>query len=225
MKHHLLTTLLLVSCMVTAQAKTAYRSARTTQKNMTTTKFGTKLGPTSYFISHKNYDKNKIQDYIVTRLHANIFGEYQISEQLGTQLNLAYTQKGNKEQAETFDLSEIKIQTNYLLVATTLRYYPGSDKQFCLHGGSYAAYLIAAELIATIGDTKTQKIDLKQPKYKLNNLDFGLVIGLDYEFDMGLIVGLDYQIGLRNVADREGLKNKNRGTEFNVGYNFAKLMQ
>ena len=69
------------------------------------------------------------------------------------------------------------------------------------------------------GETESDSEDVKE---FMNNMDFGLNIGLGYRMESGLFFQGRYNIGLSNVADEGGddYKMNNSVIQFSVGYFF-----
>lgn len=247
MKNLLLLTIVMACSVVTAhgQGKT-YKHSPSYQKSGEI-KFGLKLGINNSWISYEDEVNSNSVNRLIFRQHAGAFGEYKFTDEVGLQLALLYSGQGVKKitmQASNSLIEtkcKVKMPLDYIIVTTTLRLYPGAERQFCLFLGPYIGYLMSGVIYTYVDGKKASEVNLKskmayayvdgkknqegQPVQvpELRNLDVGIVVGLDHEFPMGLILGLTCNVGLRNIFEED--KSKNLVMQYGLGYNFAKLMQ
>lgn len=231
MRKALLLSLILVLPAVTARGQGKRKQYRPSdQTSAGAIKFGLKLGPSNFGTQRKGDKLEDLTNCQILRFHAGAFGEYKFIDKVGLQLALLYSGQGRQDKLDSYlpdreGKGEVKkLKLNYLLAASTLRWYPGADRQFCLFIGPYLGYCMSAMEYPYI-DGKQQEpgVDLKASPDPIKNLDLGIVLGLDYEFAMGLILGFANNTGLKNLFDN--LEAKNFGGQFSVGYNFAKHIQ
>lgn len=210
--------LMLISLLVLSAA-TGYAKS---ESGYGTLKFGGKLkvhGMNFLTVSQKN------DMFLVRPIPSwGFFGEYGISDIIGLQASLEYSAQGNKlyhnrANREKKHFEDKNVNINYCMLTMICRFYLEEERKFCVFIGPRLSYLVSANAI-TFHDGK--KTELKGPPFK--RFDWGMLLGLDYEFDNGILFGFDTNIGFSEIAKK---KTRHRERTFSFGftggYNFAKL--
>ena len=176
-------------------------------------KFGVKAGSNAAVLMRRGL----LNDQNLWRTRFDLYGEYRLNNALGVQLSLLYLGQGEKLYIGTGNYLD------YLLCSPSLRWYPGSDRQFCLFIGPQLSYLIAAREDSSspnISKNLLQGPDGAQRR----RVDAGLLFGLDYEFDIHLLLGLSWNVGFINLARNLNPPATNISSSLHLGYNFAPLL-
>jgi opacity protein-like surface antigen len=176
-------------------------------------------------------------------LRFDLYGEYALTDSLGVDLTLMYTQKGAKytntiSSTGSTGSTGPDFSYNYIALASSLRMYPGQDRQFCIFLGPYIGYLVSAkeqwyEDDEAIGDPEDLLDESSPEDLRPNRFDFGAVFGIDYEFDSGVLLGgyCAGDLGFSNIRKEDKnisekskqLTAQNASLRAFIGYNFAKL--
>ncbi|MHB9148283.1 MAG: porin family protein [Candidatus Amoebophilus sp.] len=167
------------------------------------------------------------------------FGEYKFYRGLGIRAGVTYVRKSCRAKLIVLDKNkdlstEVKIKS--IDVPITIRFYPIPKwKGCCLFGGFQLGYIVDGELIVT------QKAELAQDsstcnykmvyltlteaksKVPLQRFQLGIVGGFNYEFALGLVLGFYIYSGLIDIIKADKFVNTN--LNFNLSYNFAKLLK
>lgn len=159
----------------------------------------------------------------------DLFGEYALNDTVGVQLSLGYSGQGSAVGGKGgADKIKMDIYLHYIMLSAMPRFYPGSDRQFCLFVGPRISWLASAKRQRFVNGKKVGKEidflgDKVLEKNKPKRVDWGVLFGLDYESDAGIILGVDWNIGITNILKDESNKLRTFSTGLTLGYNFAKL--
>jgi hypothetical protein len=142
---------------------------------------------------------------------------YQFSENVGTQLELNYVQKGRKMNVNhSKNSSNMNTNCDYITIPMIVR---GSSllnenrTRFYFETGPYYGYMTNSK-----NTTDDKHLDEK----KLYNNDFGLVFGsgiIQPIQNSNIIIGIRYEMGLLKVY-KEDNEIRNKSLSFSVGYQF-----
>ena len=197
------------------------------QENSPGPNFGIKggLNFSQLYIDQPNVEDEKIK----LGLHFGIFGKIPITNFLGIQPEVLYTNVGSKTSYGGTDLAttvgiepgEVRFNLNYIQVPIALAINAGPLN---FHGGPYFAYLVSANVkdlkTSTLNPNPTLITDLNVENF--NRFDYGLMGGLAVDVK-GLTVGARYNYGLREVG-KNGLagtltdNSKNSVVQVYVGF-------
>jgi len=120
--------------------------------------------------------------------------EYQLSEKISLQGELAYAQQGFKKNYSDDDYKET-FALNYLNVPVMAKYYIADELSFEV--GSQFGFLLAAKYNENDDGDKYEE-DVKE---FFKSTDFGIIFGLGYQLENGLGLNLRYNLGLSNIFD------------------------
>ncbi len=180
------------------------------------------------------------------------FDEFRLSSVVGLRFSLEYAYRGSKIFVDEKSLimhhllskipgfpeftsgdiaeTELVFRTQEVQLAVTPRFYLGGDEEFSIFVGPYLSYIRAAKLKISSGDNiAIADADLFAADNKgdetISRIDYGIVMGLDYEFDSGVTLGCSYSVGHKNVLPKimSPLSAKKSSGGITLGYNFAKL--
>ena len=174
-------------------------------------KFGAKAGlnlanlSTDYSGEGSWDDDNKMK----VGFHVGGFVEIKFSEKFALQPELLFSTQGTKTESSEFDgdgfssSSEDKINLSYLNVPVMVKFYP-IEKLF-IEAGPQVGFLLSAkskyEASYTVGGTTTSESEDIDVKDFYKSIDFGMNVGVGYEFTDMIYANLRYNIGLSDITE------------------------
>jgi len=109
------------------------------------------------------------------------------------------------------------------------RFYMDESRQFCFFIGPRLNWLVSAKYqIYENGEKRGDEIDFLDEKMpeeqKFKRINFGMLLGIDYELDNGILLGSESNIGFMSITKSDDTSTVPISTGFTLGYNFAKLL-
>ncbi|MEO1053656.1 MAG: porin family protein [Bacteroidota bacterium] len=137
-------------------------------------------------------------------LHAGMTVRTPINDQWATQFDVVYSVQGDQSSLS----SDIRSNYNYLNVPFVFKFYP--EAGFNVQAGVQAGILVAANtnLFGTKRDIRND----------LSTFDFGIPVGLGYDFDQGFGLDFRYFLGLTNTNPNASSSFPNRVLQFSITY-------
>lgn len=192
---------------------------QTVSESLPTTKFGIKGG-----LNLSNLYVNDVKDEnMKVGFNAGIFAKIPVTKGFSIQPELLYTQKGSKLTYDNvFGSGEYRYNLNY--VELPLAAVFNIAKNFNLHVGGYASYLVSANIkqLKDNGDINTIA-DLKADDF--HRFDYGLLGGLGVDVQ-NFTIGARYNYGLHEVGKSGNLSgnvtsnSKNSVVNLFIGFGF-----
>lgn len=196
----------------------AFGSANAQEKtsNVSNIKFGAKGGVNFANLAGDDADGAKM----FVGFNAGFFIEIPVADKLVFQPEILYSAQGSKSEGPLFvDGSVYNVEAtfkfNYINIPLLFK-YEIADK-FSLEAGPYVGFLTSAKLKAKIQGVGSETIDAKD---MLKSTDFGLAIGMNYEFTDVIFANARYQSGLTEIGDAEGNNNDIKNSVFQIGLGF-----
>jgi len=190
-----------------------------TGESTLTPKFGIKGG-----LNLTNLYVNDVKDeHIKAGFNAGFFAKLPVTRGFSIQPELLYSQKGAKlDYDNVFGSGEYRFNLNYVELPLTAVF--NVARNFNLHLGGYASYLVSANIkqLKSNGDGNTIS-NLNEDNF--NRFDYGLVGGLGVDVD-NFTIGARYNYGLREVGKSGSLSgnvtsnSKNSAINLFVGFAF-----
>jgi len=162
------------------------------QDNNVNTEFGVKGGfnMSNLYGSGDNVDDNNV----LYGFNAGVYATLPISDFVAIQPELLFTTKGAKlEYNNAFANGDAKFRLNYIELPLLVRV--NVTKNFNIHAGGYASYLVSSKVSGNGTVDFDQDIDTDD----LNKFDAGLSAGVGVDFNP-ISVGLRYNYGLTTVG-------------------------
>ncbi len=132
------------------------------------------------------------------------FAEIKLSDKFAVQPELMFSMMGAKSDDVTLNL-------NYIAIPVMAKFF--ATEQFSIEAGPQVGFLMSAKAKA---DGETEDI-----KDSFNSTDFGMNLGLGYDFTENIGVGLRYNLGLSNILKDSGdFKGSNNAFSLAVAYKF-----
>ena len=159
----------------------------------------------------------------IVNLHIGAFAEFKINNKVAFQPELLYSMLGYKY-IQIINVEGTNYDTNntlkfaYLNIPLMFKYYPQS--QFYFEAGPQLGLLTSAKVDVDVVGFGSGSDDVKE---FFKTVDFGMNVGLGYNFSKNVLVGARYNFGLSNIADTEpgdNTKMKNSVFSLSLGYIF-----
>lgn len=157
------------------------------------TEFGVKGGfNMSNLISDGENEPN--DENILYGFNAGVYATLPISDFVAIQPEILFTTKGSElEYNNAFATGNAKFRLNYIEVPLLVRV--NVTKNFNVHAGAYASYLVSSKLTGEGDFQFDQDVDTED----LNKFDAGLSAGVGVDFNP-ISIGLRYNYGLTTVG-------------------------
>lgn len=162
--------------------------------------------------------QSEIADYfnnsdIRTGLNVAAFGNYNFTDHMSLQLELAYDQKGGKSE-------ELTAKYDYLSLPVLFKYSLGKSDltamKFHINIGPYAAYLLNAAY-----DMDGNAVDIKDATH---DFEAGAILGFGMKYPLAndhITLDLRLGLGLTNYSEVEGIEeSSNKYVGISLGYEF-----
>ncbi|KAF2341403.1 porin family protein [Flavobacterium tistrianum] len=162
------------------------------QNNNVDTEFGVKGGfnMSNLYGSGDDVDDNNI----LYGFNAGVYATLPISDFVAIQPELLFTTKGSKlEYNSAFASGDAKFRLNYIELPLLVRV--NVTKNFNIHAGGYASYLVSSKVSGNGTVDFDQDIDTDD----LNKFDAGISAGVGVDFNP-ISIGLRYNYGLTTVG-------------------------
>ena len=160
------------------------------QDNNVNTEFGVKGG----FNMSNLYNDDADDENILYGFNAGVYATLPISDFVAIQPEILFTTKGSELEYNNDLLSgNAKFKLNYIEVPLLVRV--NITKNFNVHAGGYASYLVSSKVTGSGDIDFDQDIDTDD----LNKFDAGISAGLGVDFNP-ISIGLRYNYGLTTVG-------------------------
>ncbi|SEO79403.1 Outer membrane protein beta-barrel domain-containing protein [Flavobacterium sp. CF108] len=162
------------------------------QDNNVNTEFGVKGGfnMSNLYNSGEDVDDNNI----LYGFNAGVYATLPVSDFVAIQPEILFTTKGAELEYNNALISgDAKFRLNYIEVPLLVRV--NITKNFNVHAGGYASYLVSSKFTGSGDIVFDQEIDTDD----LNKFDAGISAGLGVDFNP-ISIGLRYNYGLTTVG-------------------------
>jgi hypothetical protein len=183
-------------------------------------KFGIKggLNLTSLYVD------NVSSEHMKAGFNAGVFAKLPVTEGFSIQPELLYSVKGAKDTYDNFLQGSGQYRFNLGYVELPVLAVVNLGKNFNIHAGGYAAYLVSANVKDVNSDGSIQgATDLGVDNFR--RWDFGLAGGVGFDIQ-NFTLGARYNYGLTNIGKSGNLSgdltksSKNAGLSVYVGFAF-----
>ncbi|MDL2141970.1 porin family protein [Flavobacterium tructae] len=160
------------------------------QNNNVNPEYGIKGG----FNMSNLYSSDANDENILYGFNAGLYATLPISDFIAIQPEILFTTKGAKlEYNNALASGESKFRLNYIEVPLLVRV--NITRNFNVHAGGYASYLVSSKVTGRGDFNFEQEIDTDD----LNKFDAGLSAGVGVDFDP-ISIGLRYNYGLTTIG-------------------------
>ena len=165
------------------------------QDNNVNTEFGVKGG----FNMSNLYSNDANDDNVLYGFNAGVYATLPVSDFIAIQPEILFTTKGAElDYNNAFATGNAKFRLNYIEVPLLVRV--NITKNFNVHAGGYASYLVSSKVTGDGDINFDQEIDTDD----LNKFDAGLSAGVGVDFNP-VSIGLRYNYGLTTVGKERTL--------------------
>lgn len=165
------------------------------QDNNVNTEFGVKGG----FNMSNLYQSKADDDNVLYGFNAGVYATLPISDFIAIQPEILFTTKGAElDYNNAIASGNTKFRLNYIEVPLLVRV--NITKNFNIHAGGYASYLVSSKVTGDGDIIFDQEIDTDN----LNKFDAGLSAGVGVDFNP-ISIGLRYNHGLTTVGKERTL--------------------
>ncbi|WP_114751598.1 porin family protein [Pleomorphovibrio marinus] len=141
--------------------------------------------------------------------HAGVYGTVFLGEAFAIEPGAYYSVKGTQND----DFADSRAILNYIDIPVLFRVYAGDGFNF--FAGPQGSILMGSTFEADVlGNTLGWNTDA------INDVDYGVVVGVGYNLPRGLNLQASYDLGLRPVFKDSDAEVYNRGFKLSVGISF-----
>lgn len=161
------------------------------QDTNVTTEFGVKGG---FNMSNLSKDENVDDNNILYGFNAGLYATLPVSDFVAIQPEILFTTKGAESEYSGAGFNgNAKFRLNYIEVPLLVRV--NLTKNFNIHAGGYASYLVSSKVTGNGDFEFNEEIDTDD----LAKFDAGLAVGVGVDFNP-ITIGLRYNHGLTTVG-------------------------
>jgi len=170
------------------------------------------------------YIDNVSSEHMKAGFNAGVFAKLPVTTGFSIQPELLYSVKGAKDTYSNFVQGDGEYRFNLGYVELPVLAVVNICKNFNIHAGGYAAYLVNANVKDVNNDGSIEgATDLNTDNF--NRWDFGLAGGAGFDFG-NVTLGARYNYGLSNIGKSGNLSgdltksSKNAGVAIYLGFGF-----
>ena len=168
-------------------------------------KYGAKAGLN---IATLNGDEEGLKSLV--GFHVGGFAQIPLAAKFTFQPEVVYSAQGAKE-----DGGNGKWNLGYINVPLMFKYQVAN--KFSLEAGPYIGFLTSAKLKFDVEGLGSDTVDMKDD---VKSTDFGIGVGMNYEFSDVIFANARYQGGLTEIGDSEAGGNSVKNSVFQIGLGF-----
>ena len=148
--------------------------------------------------------------------NAGFFIEIPVTDKLVFQPEILYSAQGSKSEGiiDGYNV-DATLKFNYINVPLMFKYQVAN--KFSLEAGPYIGFLTSAKLKFDVEGLGSDTVDMKDD---VKSTDFGIGVGMNYEFSDVIFANARYQGGLTEIGDSEAGGNSVKNSVFQIGLGF-----
>jgi opacity protein-like surface antigen len=148
--------------------------------------------------------------------NAGFFVEIPVADKLIFQPEILYSAQGSKSDGiiDGYNV-DATLKFNYINVPLMFKYQVAN--KFSLEAGPYIGFLTSAKLKFDVEGLGSDTVDMKDD---VKSTDFGIGVGMNYEFSDVIFANARYQGGLTEIGDSEAGGNSVKNSVFQIGLGF-----
>ena len=153
--------------------------------------------------------------------NAGFFVEIPVTDKLTIQPEILYSAQGSKSEGPLVidgSLYDVKatMKLNYINIPVMFKY--NVVEKFSLEAGPYVGFLTTAKMKVDVDGYGSATEDMKD---LVKSTDFGVALGMNYDFSDVIFANVRYQGGLTQIGDTgEGDNIKNSVFQLGLGFRF-----
>jgi hypothetical protein len=170
------------------------------------------------------YVDNVSDEHMKAGFNAGLFAKLPVTQGFSIQPELLYSLKGAKDRYDNFIQGSGEYRFNLGYIELPVLTVVNLAKNFNIHAGGYAAYLVSAN-VKDVHDDGTIAGATELDANNFNRWDFGLAGGIGFDIE-NFTLGARYNYGLSNIGKSGSLSgdltknSKNAGVSIYVGVGF-----
>ncbi|ESU22929.1 hypothetical protein FEDK69T_17080 [Flavobacterium enshiense DK69] len=159
-------------------------------------------------------------------VHVGGFVECRVNDKFAIQPELLFSMQGTKYEYsefdgfDTYDVEE-KLKLNYLNIPIMVKYY--ATEKFNIEAGPQVGFLLSAKDEYDVSSSFGSASGEENVKDFVKSVDFGLNLGVGFDFTDNIFAGARYNFGLSNIndyGDDDDFKSYNGVFSLSAGYKF-----
>jgi len=180
--------------------------------------FGANIGYNVAYINETGY--GSLNSPAIGGVNLGVSADIKVSDRWSIKGKLIYDQKGWNDgyvvEADGRTVDYVDFRINYITIPVTANWHFGRMRNWYLHFGPYAGFLISAKEPSSNTDVKSA----------FNSTDFGLDLGIGVKFPIAdnvkMFIELDGQSGVTNLfrSDDGGSSVQTARSSINIGFVF-----
>lgn len=148
--------------------------------------------------------------------NAGFFVEIPVTDKLIFQPEILYSAQGSKSEGIVDGYNvDATLKFNYINLPLMFKYQVAN--KFSLEAGPYIGFLTSAKLKFDVEGLGSDTVDMKDD---VKSTDFGIGVGMNYEFSDVIFANARYQGGLTEIGDSEAGGNSVKNSVFQIGLGF-----
>lgn len=148
--------------------------------------------------------------------NAGFFVEIPVTDKLIFQPEILYSAQGSKSEGIVDGYNvDATLKFNYINLPLMFKYQVAN--KFSLEAGPYIGFLTSAKLKFDVEGLGSDTVDMKDD---VKSTDFGIGVGMNYEFSDVIFANARYQGGLTEIGDSEVGGNSVKNSVFQIGLGF-----
>ena len=153
--------------------------------------------------------------------HVGTYGTCMLHNAIGLQLEILYSQQGERRNTLT---STITDHINYINIPLLYKYH--FPHGFRIYVGPQVGFLVNAKTkIAPHTDSSGVNMRRSNTTEDYQKIDAGLVVGIEHMLNAGLTINARYNVGVMGIYRRMTGKPSHRVFQLSVGYSLAKRVR
>lgn len=148
--------------------------------------------------------------------NVGFFVEIPVTDKLIFQPEILYSAQGSKSEGIVDGYNvDATLKFNYINLPLMFKYQVAN--KFSLEAGPYIGFLTSAKLKFDVEGLGSDTVDMKDD---VKSTDFGIGVGMNYEFSDVIFANARYQGGLTEIGDSEAGGNSVKNSVFQIGLGF-----
>lgn len=141
--------------------------------------------------------------------YAGVFTSYELNQNIAIQTEFNYARIGHRD---TLNNTKIKTSLNYLQIPLLLKITLNNYDQFKFFIGPQIGYLLDSKI--------TIDKDSDSSKSLFEELDYGAIVGMEYELSDQFSLDARYYLGLSEFYNQSEVKSAAKNSAFSLGLAF-----
>lgn len=168
-------------------------------------RFGVKGG-----LNLANYKGEDNGGHFKAGAYAGLFANYRFTDIISLQTELVYSQEGSRDHVNG---NSVTTSLDYLILPVLLQLRLNNYEQFKFVLGPQIGYLLDSK-VKTKTDSGT---DTTHDQSVFEDYDYGVIMGLEYEFSDELLITIRYYLGLSDFFNQNKVESSAKNSVISMG--------